>query len=353
MSFFRKLPRRTAWWALGIFVGLLVVGRLLLNPLLAHRTQEILDSIDGYHASFEGISISLYKLSYSIEGLKLTQVPPPPGVAEDRPLLYAKRVQVGLHWRSLLDRRQFVGAVEVDDPRLDAVAVKGKFRLGDELVGDKLKQLSLLDVDRFEVKRADFAFSDDAAKPSIRLHDLDGTLENIDSIGQPTTLAASGTLQQSGLVSIFVTADPGAKELGFAGRASVEGLKVSEAGSFLAQKPDAASGGGSLDLVAEFDGHRGRITGAVRPSFKEGRSRPARLIVKPWVADPSLRLFSERAAARGGAVPMQGAVTPGSQLGPTVWGVLRNAFVTGIESSVARAPASAPVGKAPPNRSRR
>jgi hypothetical protein len=349
---------------LGALAALLVIARLALNPFVTSHTRQVLASVHGYRGSFEDVSINLHKLSYTIDGLKLVQVPTPPGGDEKRPFFYAQRIEIGLHWRNLIHKHEVVGTVELDGPKLNLIAGKSKAgsqtKLVDPALGDKIKRLSPFDVERVELKRAEVAFSDDTARgsPSIWLHDVDATLENVAtrvglSHGEPTTLAASGTLQKTGQVSVFVTADPLSKKLGFSGRAAIEGLALRDVGNFLVQKADLTPTRGSIDLFAEFDAHDGVIAGGVKPVLKNVEVKPAKKglmpAVKAWVADAALRIFSDRVPGRNAAatvVPLQGTVNgPQAQVWPTVWGVLRNAFVAGLESGFARLPAGEPAKK--------
>lgn len=347
-----------------VIVGLLVAGRLALNPFVAHHTQQVLDSLKGYRGSFDDVAIDLHKLSYTIEGLKLVQVPTPPGGSEKRPFFYAKRIEIGLHWRDLIHKHELVGTVELDDPKLNLIAGPSKgesqTRIVDPELGEKIKRLSPLDVERIELKRAEVAFTDDTShgSPSIWLHDLDATLENLAtrvglSHGEPTTLAASGTLQKTGQVSVFVTADPLAKKLGFSGRASVQHLALKDVGNFLVKKADLAPQKGAIDLFAEFDAHDGVIAGGVKPVLKDIDVKPAKggigPALKAWVADAALHIFSDRVPGRNATaavIPMEGTVNgPKPQLWPTIWGVLRNAFVAGIRSGFSQLPAGKPAEK--------
>jgi hypothetical protein len=353
------LPRRrvilVALLALG---GLLVAGRLALTPFVAWQTRKVLQSLQGYRATFDTASFSLVHLSYSIDGLKLVQVPTPPGGDEKRPFFYAKRIVIGLHWHNLIHRHELVGSVELDQPKLNLIAGKTKARsqinLADPELASKLKRLSPLDVERIELKGAEVAFADETGKgaPALWLHEVDATLENVAtrvglSHGEPTTLAASGTLQKTGQVSVFVTADPLAKQLGFSGRAALRQLALRDVGNFLVQKADLAPQKGTIDVFAEFDAHDGRISGGVKPVLKNIDVKPAKGGVGPqlkaWIADAALTLFSDRVPGRNAAaavVPIKGTIGgPAPQLWPAVWGVLRNAFVAGLQSGFAQLPA--------------
>jgi hypothetical protein len=347
-----------------VVAGLLVAGRLALNPFATRHTQQVLDSLKGYRGSFKDVSVSLHRLSYTIDGLKLVQVPTPRGASEQRPFFYAQRIEIGLHWRDLIHKRELVGSVEIDRPKLNLIAGETKeqsqTKVADPALGEKIKRLSPLAVERIEVKRGETTFTDDTSRgsPAIWLHDLDATLENLATRvglahGEPTVLAASGTLQRSGQVSVFMTADPLAKKLAFAGRAAVEGLHLQDVGNFLVKKADLAPEKGSIDIFAEFDAHEGAISGGVKPVLKDVEVKPAKggigPALKAWIADAALNIFSDRVPGRNAAtavVPITGTISgPKAELWPTVWGVLRNAFVAGLEGGFARLPAGNPAEK--------
>ena len=351
-------------WALASVAVVVVAARFALNPFVARHTQQVLDSLKGYRGSFKDVSISLWRLSYTIDGLKLVQVPTPPGASEKRPFFYAERIQIGLHWRNLIHNRELVGTTELDRPKLNLIAGESKqesqTKVVDPALGEKIKRLSPLAVDRIGLRRAEITFTDDTSSgsPAIWLHDLDATLENVATRvglahGEPTVLAASGTLQKTGQVSVFLTADPLAKKLGFAGRAAVEGLLLRDVGNFLVKKADLAPQKGSVSLFAEFDAHDGVIAGGVKPVLKDVEVKPAKgglgPKLKAWIADAALKLFSDRVPGRNATaavIPMSGTISgPKPELWPAVWGVLRNAFVTGLESGFARLPAGNPEEK--------
>lgn len=363
MRTLRKLTRRTGI-ALLVIAAILVAGRLALNPFVKHHTQQVLDSLQGYKGSFKDVSVSLYRLSYTIDGLKLVQVPAPRGGETKRPFFFAERIRLGLHWRDLIHKHELVGSVEIDEPKMNFVAgddsEKSQTKIADPHLGAKLKKLSPLEVDRIELKKAEVAFADDTSQgsPSIWLHDVDATIENIATRvglthGEPTTLAASGTLQKTGQVSVFVTADPLAKSLGFSGRASVEGLSLQDVGNFLVKKAELAPERGTIDLFAEFDAHDGRISGGVKPVLKDAHVKPAKggigPAIKAWISDAALRIFSDRVPGRDAVtavVPIKGTIGgPKTDVWSTVWGVLRNAFVEGLQSGFAHLPSAGGAAK--------
>jgi hypothetical protein len=349
---------------------LLVVGRLALNPYIAWRTRESLADLQGYRSSFDDVSVSTLHLSYSVHGLQLVKLPEPGGAAGTWLSFYAPRFEIALAGREIVRRRALVLRVELDDPRLDVRglgASDGRKR-SDAEIHDRISKMSPRVYQRVEVKRAAITFSDGTGRgiPAVSLHDLDLAVENLATRvqlanGEPTTLVAAGTLQRTGQLSVFVTADPFARPLAFAGRAAIQGLDLRDLRGLLVAKAELAPEKGTIDIFAQFKARDRRITGAVKPLLKSVELKPAkrgRPQLKAWLADTGLRIFSDRVPGREAAasvIPIRGQLTsPKADLWTTLWGVLRNAFVAGLESGFAnlqpasgQKPATRPQARSP------
>jgi hypothetical protein len=159
-------------------------------------------------------------------------------------------------------------------------------------------------------------------------------------------MAARGTLQESGRLSFFVTADPLAKKLTFAGQGRLEGFRLAELGELLAAKQDVVPDKGKLDMSIRFRAVDGRLTGGVRPFLQDAGTRAAAPGLGPrlksFLADASLEIFEDDVPGREAVattIPISGRVDdPDLQLVPTILGVVRNAFVRGLADSVAGLP---------------
>jgi hypothetical protein len=331
-------------WAAAVVLCVLAV-RLALTPLAAWRTRQVLGSLRGYRADFADVSVSLLRLSYSIHGLQITPTARAARASNVRPWFRARRIEIGLDLPAMLHRKVIVAAVDVEDPALHLIiAPSGSGSRGDARIGEKMSRLSPLAIERVQVKRAELVFADlgRESTPAVRLHDLDAALENLATRptlanGEPALLAVSGTLQQTGQVSIFVTADPFAERVTFSGRASVKRLDLREIGSFLADEADLAPRRGTLDLIAEFHVREGRVRGGVKPVLKDVEMEAVKPGVKPqlkkWLVEKGQRPEPRRDAARSatGFIPIGGDVTkPDADTWAMVLQLLRNAFTTGL-----------------------
>jgi hypothetical protein len=349
----RRIPR----WAV-IVAGialLLVAGRLALDPLVTWRTRRVLTGLDGMRGAFSDVEIRLVDLSYAIRDLRIEKVSAG-GAA--LPFFEVARARFGVHGRELL-RGHVVARIDLDAPKLNVLEAKQDVPAGGQeaeetpKVGRRLAELAPFLVDRVQVKDGEILFVDarEPERPRLWFHGIEATLENFAtrpalSRGEPTVLAARGTVQRTGRVEVFATADPLAKELTFAGQGRVQGLKLVELGELLRAKTGFVPDKGVLDLSLRFEAADGRISGGLRPILKDPGTRPARpglgAKLESGLTDAALDLFSDDVPGRDAVattIPLTGSVRdPEAQVMPTIMGILRNAFVRGLADSLAGLP---------------
>ena len=259
--------------------------------------------------------------------------------------------------------RLFHAAPPPEDPQQkEAAAAKAKAKQQEnggapDLIdlATELRKITPLDVDHIDIVDGQVAFVDVSRKerPELWLHDLQLSVENLTTRvhlteGRPVLLTATGTLANSGTVSIFVTADPFEKGLTFSGRASVVGLQTAELYKFIEPATNMQAPHGTIDIFVEFDCRNGALTGGVKPVLKNVEIRPDGhgpwTALKAWASDVALRIFSDRVQERNAVVtvlPIKGSLTaPDLQLWPAIFGVMRNAFVEGLTSGYAFLPPS-------------
>jgi hypothetical protein len=356
-----------------VAVALVLVGaRLALDPYATFRTRRALAGLEGMDARFSDVSVSLLDLSYEIRDLRIEKRT---GAGKALPFFEAERIEFGLLGRELL-RRHLVARIDLDRPKLNLVQASGEKEQasraarpgvsaaevarrsarapGQEVhevpgLGAKLGELAPFLADRIQVRRGEVLWIDarEPGKPRLWFHGVEATLENFAtrpalSRGEPTVLAARGTLQRTGRLSFFATADPRAKKLTFAGQGRIEGFQLAELGELLAEKEDVVPDKGVLDMSLRFRAVDGQLSGGVRPILKDAGTRAAKPGLGPklksFLADASLEIFKDDVPGREAVattIPIAGRVDdPDLQLLPTVLGVVRNAFVRGLSDSL-------------------
>ena len=240
-------------------------------------------------------------------------------------------------------------------PAADPSAVKGKGPSPEETIdlAALLYKITPLEVDHIDVLDGQVAFIDTSRKerPEIWMHDLELSVENLATRvhlteGRPVLLTAHATVARSGTMSLFVTADPFETGLTFSGRAAIVGLQTAELYRFIEPATNLQAPEGTIDMFIEFDCRNGELTGGVKPVLKNVEIRPGDknlwTRLKAWAGDLAVKIFSDRVDGRNAVVtvvPIKGTLNgPDVQLWPTIFGVMRNAFVEGLTSGYAHLP---------------
>jgi hypothetical protein len=359
-----RFPRwlRRLLIASGIVVALVVIIRLVLDPIATHFTRKALREAEGIRGDFHSVHVTVFPPGYQIRRIKLVEHP---GDDWKHPLFYAERVVATLDMSELLHARVAARA-RLDEPKI-VISNRGKKEekksAGVPDVRDALERALPARVNRIEVRDGEILYRDLTAPrdPQIWVHELEIAVENIATReertgGRPVTVSGSAKLGRSGDITLFVSANPFAKKLEFAGKCSVEGWKAAELFDLIEPKTDLQTPEGTINVFTEFKSAGGMITGGVKPVLKNVKIRPTEddfgNKLKAWVADKGLRLFSDRVPDRNAVatvVPIKGRLDdPDIQLWPAVIGVIRNAFVEGISSGFTHLPpptADKPEGK--------
>jgi Domain of Unknown Function (DUF748) len=347
------------WTPLGVAV--LLLGLYLgLQPLARYATQRALDSVPGYFGSFEDVHVSLLPLQYRVTHLKLEPTD------KSRPLLYSDKIVASVDWKWILHGRlrlaasvykanvvlhETSGKAATENlPDLAAVMTK--------ILPGQLHRLQLRDSEVTYVfhnnksveGQEKQASEGRSTVPKLWIHELEATVENLATRPElaegATTFAAAALLNNSGSISLFATADPFAKVLTFAGQFSLQNMNLVDAFNLVDSKADVAFTKGTLDLLARFGCDKGRLKGGIQPVLKnaELKATDDNLLnkLKAWAANLGVKVLSDRVPGRNAVttvVPIEGTLTdPKLQLWPTIFGVIRNAFVEGIAESFAHVP---------------
>jgi hypothetical protein len=344
---------RIGWLvALCVVAGLVIVVRLLLDPVAAHYTRVGLNKSDSTRGDFDRVHVTVFPPGYEIRRLKIVERR---DVHWREPLFYAERVKATLDVHGLL-HRQLGANVRVDEPKIIVISrpgPPGKPAAGPPDLAPLLRQVLPARMNRLEVRKGELLFRDLAMPrhPEIWVHRLELAAENLATRrrlagGQPATLAASGELGRSGRLTLFVSANPFARPLEFAGRLEERGWQVAELYDLIEPQTKLQAPKGTLDVFAAWKSREGRISGGVKPVLKDVDVQPTDESfgnkLKASLVDKGLHLFSDRVPGRNAVatvIPIEGRLTgPDIQLWPTIFGVVRNAFVEGASSSFRHVP---------------
>jgi hypothetical protein len=271
-------------------------------------------------------------------------------------VLYVEAMRGGLFWRKLLDF-QLVLAAELDGLKINLIAAptKEEQQLEPETpnLQQVLNEMVPFKVDRVQVRNGEITFIDKTSKtfPKLWLHDIELTVENLATRAAmvenaPTTAALAATFQENGKLSVFLTADPLAQGLFFAGQAELTDFPLNELHGILKEKTGLTLTQGTLDVYAEVICRDGVLSGGIKPLIKNAEVEAAKPgldnALKEWLADVAIDLLSDRVKGRNAVstvIPISGTVKkPEAQLVPTILGVYRNAFVLALTEGFAQVP---------------
>jgi hypothetical protein len=341
------------WWiALGALLAIVIVIRLILDPIAAHVTRKELNASDSMRGDFDRLHLTVFPPGYEIHRLKIDE-------RVDRgwkhPLFYAERVKAGVDMGALLHGR-LVARARIDDPKIiytERQKTEKKTPTAPPDLAPMLRKVLPARVDRLEVRNGEVLFRDlvDKGQPELWVHKIEVAVEDLAtrrklSGGAPATVSASAMLGRSGQVTMFVSANPFARPLAFAGRVEERGWELTELYDLVEPQTKLQPTRGTLDVFIEFKSREGRITGGVKPVLKNAEVKATEGGVgnrlKAWLADEGLHIFSDRVPGRNAVatvIPIEGRLDqPDIQLWPTVMGVVRNAFVEGASASFRNVP---------------
>jgi hypothetical protein len=361
----RSAPRahrkhRWGWWiALGVVIGVVVVIRLILDPIAAHYTRKGLNASDTMRGDFDHVHVTVLPPGYEIHQLKIDE-------RIDRgwkhPLFYAERLKTGLDLGALLHGR-IAAHARIDEPKIIFTVrekAEKKPAAGPPDLAPVLRKVLPARVDRIDFRDGELLFRNLVMdrQPEIWVHKIEVAVENLAtrrklSGGQPVTISASAMLGRSGDVNLFVSANPFARPLAFAGQVEERGWRVAELYDLVQPATKLQTPKGRFDVFVEFKSRDGRISGGVKPVLKNVEVKPTEgdlgNRLKAWLADKTLNLFSDRVPGRNAVatvIPIEGKLdAPDVQLWPTILGVIRNSFVEGMSASFRDVPPDKAEGK--------
>ena len=350
--------RRRKWLrrgtiVLAVLVGLVVVVRLVLDPVATHYTREGLREAEGMRADFQKVHVTLAPPGYQIENFKLRDAK---SGSKQEPLLYVETARVGLDWRELFHGR-LDASLTLIRPKVTVVRrassddekeqTDPKKKSGYSALEEALNKVIPLRVDRIDVVDGEILLRDKTIEttPEIWVNRINATLKNLATRRElaekrAAGLALKGRLGRSGAIALKLSADPFSRPLRFEGEFSIRDWKLVELYDILKAKADLQASQGTLDLHVKFKVRNNVVSGKVKPVLEdvqvESTSEDVGDRMKAWAADKALQLSSEDGGKResGAEIPIQGRLDPDEEIGSAVLEVLRNSFAEGIKAGL-------------------
>jgi hypothetical protein len=344
------LAVRIPVYILLVLVLLVVLLRVVLSPLAVWYTNKKMAEVPGYSGKVKDIDFDFLNGHYSIEGTRI--------VLTDRPrpasVFHAPDVEVHLLWGPLFKGR-VVGAVDVDRPtinlyqRMITEKEKGKAEKPKKKTpppGVVFRRTIPVRVDEFNIDNGEVHFKNYLEKPYFDLYltDVELKVRNLTNRRKAqspnyATADLSALAMGSGKVSMHVTVNPITRLPTFYVAFKMIGLDVKAMNTFTREVGGFDFEKGRFDMVTEITVDHGKITGYVKPLFKD-------LQVFSWDKDLQQRGGSVSQAFWEGIVgavgevlenqpkdqlatriPLSGTITdPDISVEEAIINVLRNAF---------------------------
>ena len=225
-----------------------VIVRLVLDPLAAYATRKSLSKMDGLQGDFDRVQPSDHSSGRGYT-ITLSEADSRSRRELEGTLFYAegRSPRGGVLAPAPLHER-IVATARIVEPKI-SILQRARARETEDGeappdLSTQLRRVTPLKVARVEMRAgSELLFRDLTAPrhPELWLHHLDLAAENLPTREEmagrrPTTLSASGVVGRSGALTLFVSADPFASPLAFAGRFELRGLRVAELYQFIEPK---------------------------------------------------------------------------------------------------------------------
>lgn len=265
---------RRAWLAIGISVAALCSIRALLPVVVERRVVAALARNERYAGSFDDVDVSVLRLAYSIEGLRLVKrngrVPVP--------FVIAPRVEYALDRTALL-RWKIAGAIAISSPSLNLVdGPTAEVRQGPTGVDWRLtmRELFPTNVNRIDIRDGTIHFRNFHTDPEVDVYldDVDLAVSNLALKGGSAASGAvglhgTGVPMKSGAIDGDFTLYRNTREPSFDCTLAIRGAQIAEWNSLLRAYVglDVESGSARVDVALRA--RDGELQGHVTPSLVE------------------------------------------------------------------------------------
>jgi len=343
--------------------ALVVVASFLLDPIADHFTRQGLNQIQAFESDFDGVHVSLLRLSIGIEHLKMTERPVTVG---KMPLLYAEHIGATVLWKELakfrlaangqISKMKITGYMSLSEIEKAKKVAKEIIEIAPpwDDIPAFLQGIFPFKIAHLEIRDSEFLLIDKlkGSDAQIWIHEVELSFENFANRkrlegGRPATLSMRAKLMKSGTLTVFATADPLLKVPAFAGQAEIKALNLHDAEPFFTAFTDLKLTTGEFDCFVAFKSEDDEIVGGIKPVLKhlnlESPDSNLGHKLEAALADAAISIVSDRIAGRDAIatnIPIRGRIqSPDVQLLPAIFGVIRNAFVLGLSEGFANVPA--------------
>jgi hypothetical protein len=264
--------RKLGYIVLGLIV-ILGVARLFLPSIVRNYVNRTLDRGPLYTGTIGQVGIHLLRGSYSISEVRLNKTTGNVPV----PFFSAKRIDFAIQWNALFHRK-IVGRVFMQQPEINFVdspnEEDSQSGAGDPWL-EMIRELFPFQINSAQIQDGSVHFrAYQSAKPlDVYLSHLNGSIDNLSNVRDETnpllaTVQATGMVMDQAKLDFKMTLDPFSYRPTFHLGLRLLGLDVTKINDLALAYGKFDFKRGWFDLVLEADSKEGRMTGYVKPLFR-------------------------------------------------------------------------------------
>ncbi len=335
-----------------ILITVIIIARIIINPLLLSYVETTLNKIPGYQAHIDDIDLNFLSGGYAINGMTLNKINNKIPV----PYFYAKKINIEIHWAALF-KGHIVGQIILNSPQLNFV-IDNKNNNQQITINsswqDRVKELYPFRFNQVRINNGEIhlrSFTSDYPF-NIYLKNVTAVATNISNIQKnngsilPTSIIADGKTMDGAQIKFKMTINLLAKQPTFDLDAQLKKMNIAATNQFLREYTKVDVKGGYFSLYMEAAAVNGKITGYVKPLFenlqimKPNEKLPAhQQIYKAIVAGVAKILQNPQTKAVATKITIAGNINnPQMNIRSLIINLLKNAFIQallpGIDDSI-------------------
>ncbi|MBL3657573.1 DUF748 domain-containing protein [Fulvivirga sediminis] len=330
-----------------VVLVLLIGGRIYLPFWITDYVNKVLDEVTGYSGSIEGVTLSLYRGAYQIEGLKMVKT----GEDIPVPFLDIENIDLSIQWGALF-KGKVVGEVELLKPKINFVVSLADSTQAEQTGEgtdwtEPIKDLMPLQINHFAVNNGVIAYRDFSSDPKVDIS-IDSLQLQATNLGNaerkkgtlPSDISATATSVGGGVLSLKAKANLLKEIPDFDMNAKFEGVDMPALNDFAQAYAKLDFEKGTFNLYSEMAVADGQLEGYVKPimndlqivNFSEDKKKPLKLIWEGF-AELVKEIFENHPHDQFATkVPMKGDLNnPKTKIWPTIGNIFKNAFIQAIQ----------------------
>ena len=334
---------------LGVVLLLFIALHFILEPVALRYANKALAELEGYRGHIDDIGIRLYRGAYQIQGLEIVAVNDKDST--ESPFFKVDIVDISIEWKAL-----FKGSV-VGEFTLTKPIVNFKKEPGGEVQAggendfvEVIQDLIPIQINRFEIIDGEVHFLDPTASPPVNVFvlNLNGIATNLSNVNEnndplPSRVDLNGSTIGDGTIRLGMGLNALKAMPDFDLELELAGVRLTALDAFTEAYANFTFKDGTLYTSSEIAMKDGDFEGYVKPVLEnfqviDMKNEETTFLRKMWevVIGSTLGVFQNQRTDRFATqVPFEGSTkNTRVRIIPTVFNVLKNAFIEAFEKDV-------------------